>query len=78
MTVSEREIKTFGANLIGLERRGFPEATRNGLRQAFRLLTHAGLNTSQAVERIRAEVEPLPELDELLAFIASSTRGIVK
>jgi UDP-N-acetylglucosamine acyltransferase len=78
MTVSEREIKTFGANLIGLERRGFPEATRNGLRQAFRLLTHAGLNTSQAIERIRAEVEPLPELDELLAFIASSTRGIVK
>jgi UDP-N-acetylglucosamine acyltransferase len=78
MTVSEREIKTFGANLIGLERRGFPEATRNGLRQAFRLLAHAGLNTSQAVERIRAEVEPLPELDELLAFIASSTRGIVK
>jgi UDP-N-acetylglucosamine acyltransferase len=78
MTVSEREIKTFGANLIGLERRGFPEATRNVLRQAFRLLTHAGLNTSQAIERIRAEVEPLPELEELLDFIASSTRGIIK
>jgi UDP-N-acetylglucosamine acyltransferase len=78
MTVSEREIKTFGANLVGLERRGFPEATRNALRQAFRLLTHAGLNTSQAIERIRAEVEPLPELDELLAFIASSSRGIIK
>jgi UDP-N-acetylglucosamine acyltransferase len=78
MTVGQREIKTFGANLVGLERRGFPEATRNALRQAFRLLTHAGLNTSQAIERIRAEVEPLPELEELLAFIASSSRGIIK
>lgn len=78
MTVSERATKTFGANLTGLERRGFSEATRDSLRNAFRLLTRAGLNTSQALERIRAEVEPTAELDELLAFIQSSTRGVVK
>lgn len=77
-SVSGREAKTFGANLTGLERRGFPEATRDGLRKAFRLLTHARLNTTQAVERIRAEVGPTPEIDELLAFIQSSTRGIIK
>lgn len=78
MTVSEREVKTFGANAIGLERRGFPAATRDALHKAFRLLTRAGLNTSQAIERIRAEIEPFPELDELIGFIQESRRGVVK
>ena len=73
MTVSERDIKTFGANLTGLERRGFPEATRNALRKRpSACSTHAGLNTSQALERIRAEIPACPELDELLDFIESS------
>ncbi len=78
MTVSERDVKTFGANLTGLERRGFPAPARDALHKAFRLLSRAGLNTSQAIERIRAEIEPFPELDELIAFIQTSTRGVVK
>jgi UDP-N-acetylglucosamine acyltransferase len=77
-TVSDREIKVFGANKTGLERRGFPAETIDALRKALRLLTHAGLNTTQAVERIRAEVPALPEIEELLEFIASSKRGVVK
>ena len=78
MTVSEREVKSFGANRIGLERRGFPAATRDALHKAFRLLTRAGLNTSQAVERIRAEIQPGPEIDELIEFILASERGVIK
>jgi UDP-N-acetylglucosamine acyltransferase len=78
MTVAEREVRTFGTNKIGLERRGFSEAARDALHKAFRLLTRGGLNTSQAVDRIRAEVAPCPEVDELLEFISSSERGIIK
>lgn len=78
MTVSEREIKTFGANRVGLERRGFPTETIEHLQTAFRLLSRSGLNTSQALERIRAELPSCPELEELLEFIASSARGIIK
>jgi len=78
MTVSEREAKSFGANRVGLERRGFPAATRDALHKAFRLLTRAGLNTSQAIERIRAEVEPCAEIDELVEFIGASQRGVIK
>ena len=78
MTVSEREVKTFGANRIGLERRGFSAASRDALHKAFRLLTRAGLNTSQAIERIRTEVEPGPEIDELIEFIVNSERGVIK
>lgn len=78
MTVSEREAKTYGANRVGLERRGFSEETRNALHKAFRLLTRGELNTSQAVERIRAEIEPSAEIEELLAFIRTSERGVIK
>ena len=48
------------------------------LQTAFRLLTRAKLNTSQAIERIRAEVPPCAEVDELLEFIRTSERGVVK
>jgi len=77
-TVSERESRVFGANRTGLERRGFPTERIEELQKALRLLTRAGLNTSQAVERIQQEIAPSPELDELLEFIAHSERGFVK
>jgi UDP-N-acetylglucosamine acyltransferase len=77
-TVSEREVKVFGANRVGLERRGFSSETIETLQTAFRLLTRAKLNTSQALERIRAELPASPELDELLSFIEGSSRGVVK
>ena len=77
-TVNPREIKVFGANRIGLERRGFQTPTIDGLQTAFRLLTRAKLNTTQALERIRAEVPSSPELEELIAFLLSSERGVIK
>ncbi|HUA22369.1 MAG TPA: acyl-ACP--UDP-N-acetylglucosamine O-acyltransferase [Bryobacteraceae bacterium] len=78
LTVTPRESKVFGENKVGLERRGFPKETIESLHKAFRLLTKAGLNTTQAVERIRQEVELGAEVEELLAFIARSERGFVK
>jgi len=77
-TVSKRENRVFGANVTGLERRGFANERIEDLQKALRLLTRAGLNTSQAVERIRAEIPSSTELEELLAFIAASKRGFVK
>lgn len=76
--VSEREIRVFGANRVGMERRSFSRESIESLQTAFRLLTRAGLNTSQAIERIQAEVESIPEIEELLQFIASSQRGVIK
>jgi UDP-N-acetylglucosamine acyltransferase len=78
MTVSERPIKVFGANTTGLERRGFPPESVDRLQKALRLLTRSGLNTSQAIERIRAELPPSAEVEEIIEFIGSSERGVVK
>ncbi len=78
MTVSPREVKIFGPNKTGLERRGYSAEAIDNLHKAFRLLTKSSLNTTQAVERINNEVGAGPEIEELLAFIASSERGFVK
>lgn len=78
MTVTPRDAKTYGENRTGLERRGFPAETVQGLHKAFRILTRSGLNTTQAIERIAQEVDTTPELERLLAFIRSSERGFIK
>ena len=77
-TVSERGIRVFGANRTGLERRGFADESIESLQTAFRLLTHAKLNTSQAIARIHEEIPETAELRELLEFIHSSKRGVIK
>jgi UDP-N-acetylglucosamine acyltransferase len=78
LTVTEREAKVFGANKVGLERKGIPKESVEALQKTLRILTRAGLNTTQAVERIRQEIPACPEVEELLAFIASSERGVIK
>jgi UDP-N-acetylglucosamine acyltransferase len=77
-TVSERGTKVFGANRTGLERRGFERATIEKLHKTFRLLTKSGLNTTQALERIEAEIPASPERDALIEFIRTARRGFIK
>ncbi len=76
-TVGNRA-EAYGINTIGLERRGFAPETILALKKAWRLLAQAGLNTSQAVERIEAELSDVAECRYLAGFIRSSSRGIVK
>jgi UDP-N-acetylglucosamine acyltransferase len=77
-TVSPREIKVFGANRVGLERRGFGTESIEALQTMFRLLTKSNLNTSQAVDKIREELAGVAEVEEVLGFIEASQRGFVK
>lgn len=78
LTSNRPEVSVFGANSVGLERRGFATAVIEALQTAFRLLTRSQLNTSQAIERIRAEVAPCQEIELLVEFIRSSQRGFIK
>lgn len=70
------EIK--GLNSIGLRRKGFSAELRLALKRAFKLLFRYSLNTTQALDRIKSEVELFPEIDHLIEFIAKSERGICK
>lgn len=76
-TVSERNTKAFGPNIIGLERKGFSADQIQNIKAAFRLLLQSRLNTTQAVEAIKAKVQS-PEVQIILDFIATADRGVIK
>lgn len=77
-TVTPRESKVYGANKVGLKRRGFPAETIEALHKSFRLLSGESLNTSQAIERIERGVAPCPEVSGLIEFIRGAKRGFIK
>jgi UDP-N-acetylglucosamine acyltransferase len=77
-TVAAREAKAYGVNTIGLQRRGFNEERIHKIQHAFRVLLNSKLNTTQAVEKLRAESDRGEDVDMLLRFIEASERGIVK
>ncbi len=70
--------KCYGLNKVGVRRRGYSRETINALHHAFHLLLASKLNTAQAIERIRAEITGSEEADELVRFIETSKRGVVK
>ena len=78
ITVEPRDARLVGANKIGLERRGFSAETVDALHKTFRLLKSTKLNTTQAIEKIRAEVPALAEVDDVIGFIERSQRGVIK
>jgi UDP-N-acetylglucosamine acyltransferase len=76
LTSARRENKAFGINKVGLQRRGFSAERLQRLQRAFRLLLAAKLNTTQALEKIKAM-----EGDDaaiLAAFVERSQRGVIK
>jgi UDP-N-acetylglucosamine acyltransferase len=70
-------VKLYGLNTVGLQRNGMDEATILELKRAYRLLFRSDLNLTQAIERAQSELEPLPEVKELIGFVEASDRGVV-
>ncbi len=67
-----------GINSIGLRRRNFTNEQITEIQDIYRYIYQKGLNTSQAVEIIEAEMPATPERDEILLFIKDSKRGIIR
>ena len=76
-TVSERSTQAYGPNIIGLERKGFMPRQIADIKKAFRLLLQSKLNTTQAVEAIKSQLNS-PEVQIILDFIEKSDRGVIK
>jgi UDP-N-acetylglucosamine acyltransferase len=76
--VTERETKSYGVNTIGLERKGFSVERLKILQRAFRLLLRSKMNTSQALAEMRKKFADSEDVSELIRFIESAQRGIVK
>lgn len=80
--VTERQTRCYGVNAIGLERHGFVSERIQAIERAYRLLLRSKLNTTQAVEQMRASLNGSAsssgDVAELIAFIESAERGLVK
>jgi UDP-N-acetylglucosamine acyltransferase len=67
-----------GMNSVGLKRHGFSQNTINELKKAYRIIFRIGLTRNEALERVKAELEQIPEVVKFLEFIQSSQRGITR
>ncbi|NLA24951.1 MAG: acyl-ACP--UDP-N-acetylglucosamine O-acyltransferase [Bacteroidales bacterium] len=67
-----------GINSIGLRRRSYENDKINEIQDIYRVIYSRGMNTSQAIEFVEAEMVASKERDEILLFIKNSKRGIIR
>ena len=78
LVVTGRETTCYGVNKVGLERKGFSAERMQALQRAFRLLLRSKLNTKQALAEMRKSLAESADVAELIQFIETAERGIVK
>jgi UDP-N-acetylglucosamine acyltransferase len=78
LTVGQREVKTYGINVIGLERKSFDPEAIQALRRAYRTLFRTRLGLEEAARQVRGELGTRPEVIELLEFMTASKRGVIR
>lgn len=77
--IAGREPITYsGINIIGLRRRGFSNELIDQIHNAYRIIYQGGLNTTDALAKIEAEITLSPEIEYIVRFIRNSERGIIK
>jgi len=75
-TVARREAATFGINSIGLERRGFSKERIAAIQKAYRIFKHN--NTTQALEKLKAEFAGQEDVQRWIEFLEKSKRGVIR
>jgi UDP-N-acetylglucosamine acyltransferase len=78
MTSAARDTHAYGMNKIGLERRGFSKERIRKIHHAYKILLASKMNTTQALEKLKAESDRGEDVDLLIRFIEGSERGIIK
>lgn len=77
-TVAARDTHAYGMNALGLERRGFSKERVRKIHHAYKVLLASKLNTTQALEKLKAEPDRGEDVEMLIRFIESSERGVIK
>ena len=67
-----------GINSVGLNRRGFTLEQIHTIQEIYRIIYNNGMNTTQALEYIEANIPACAERDTIVDFVRASTRGIVR
>ena len=69
-------LKVYGPNKVGLERHGVSAEAQQALKEAYKIVFRSDLTVAKALERIEADIAPLPEIQHFAEFIRKSERGI--
>lgn len=78
-SLSGREPISFtGINSIGLRRRGYTNDTIYAIQEVYRIIYQRGLNISDAMEFVEANLPASRERDEIILFVRESKRGIIR
>src|SRR5580704_3900461 len=78
MTSAARNTHAYGMNKVGLERRGFSRDRIRKIHHAYKTLLASKMNTSQALQKLKAEPDRGEDVEMLIRFIESSERGVIK
>jgi len=78
MMAAGHRVRLYGLNLIGLRRHGLSAEAIRRLRQAYRILFRSGLPMDEAVANVQETLGGAEEIDQLLAFMAETKRGICR
>ncbi len=70
--------KIRGVNLVGLERKNFPAENVKWIKEAFRLIYRSKYNTRQAIDAVHKELPQTEEIGQIVEFIETSERGIIR
>lgn len=78
ITAGREPLSYYGVNSIGLRRRGFSNEQIDEIQEIYRILYLSNLNVSDAVQEIKNTFAPSAIRDEILTFVETSERGIIK
>ena len=78
VTVGGTPARPHGLNMEGLRRRGFPETVRKVLKQAYKTLYRENRSLQDAIAELKGRVDECAELEVLVSFLETRSRGIVR
>ncbi len=78
VTVGGHPAKSRGINAEGLKRRDFPLETISAIKRAYRKLFMSGLRLEDALSLVSEEMADIAEVNQLVEFISSSQRSVIR
>lgn len=78
LTSAKRDVRAFGMNAVGLERKGFSKERLRKIHRAYRLVQSSKLNIGDSLTKLKSEGDLGEDVERLIKFIEGSERGVLK
>jgi UDP-N-acetylglucosamine acyltransferase len=76
--VSGNPAEVCGINRVGIDRAGIPESDKEIIKKLYKIFSRSGLNTTQALQKIKTELPQNEHVKHFIEFVESSKRGVYK